>query len=267
MRQSDSFNQVRQEKRSLFQTLWNQFLQSPGLVAVLCFLTVAQGFFTLCAGPFAMTLIEKIGRFPDQRPIWSYFLAFACQLLAALPGWVSVAAFWNIRRNGSWKADITPEPKGLVWLKKVNTWVCAFGWVALFVYPAVTIAAGEYLPFSAVEIVFWLFVAMTAILLIRVTLVRVVLRQAGENITCCWTNTKLLPLLVLVLAVIAAGGILYGGFAPVFCLSVSLLAFGYGLLLGSYCLRMRRLDQAFAGLDAKAASRMADPFDDPYNRY
>lgn len=267
MKQSDLFNQVRQEKRSLFQNQWNQFLQSPGLVAVLCFLTVAQGFFMLCAGPFAMTLIEKIGRFPGQRPVWCYFLAFACQLLAALPGSVSVAAFWNIRRSGSWKADITPEPKGLVWLKKVNTWVCAVGWVALFVYPTVTIAAGEYLPFSAVEIIFWLFVAMTAILVIRVTLVRVVLRQAGENITCCWTNTRLLLLLILVLALIAAGGILFGSFAPVFCLSVSLLALGYGLLLGSYYLRMRRLDQAFAGLDAKAASRVADPFDDPYNRY
>lgn len=267
MKQSDTFNKLRQEKRSLFQTLWNQFLQSPGLVAVLCWLTAAQTFFTLCAGPFAMSLIEKIGRFPGQRPIWSYFLALVCQLLAALPGWVSVAAFWNIRRSGSWREDITPEPKGLVWLKKVNTWVCAFGWVALFVYPTVTIAAGEYLRFSAVEIIFWLFVAMTAILVIRVTLVRVTLRQAGENITCCWTSTKLLPLLIFVLAVIAAGGILFGGFAPVFCLSVSLLALGYGLLLGSYYLCMHKLDRQFVQLDAKAASRMADPFDDPYNRY
>ena len=267
MKQSDAFNQVRLEKRQLFQSHWNQFLHSGFLKAALCLLTGAQLIFTLCAGFFAMELIDIIARLPESGPFWSYLLALLSQILVAVPGWVTVAALWNIRRHGLWQGETVPEPAGLIWLKRVNKSVCAVGWIGLFCYPAATIAAGEYLHPGAVDVIFWLFVALTAILVIRITLVRVVLREAGENISCCWGNTKLLLPLIVVVLLLAAAAIVYGDFAPLFCGSVSLLLLSYGLVLGLYYRCMSALDRQFTQIDVKVAAKCKDPYDDPYSRY
>ena len=263
---TDSFALARQEKRQLFQQHWNAFIGSTTVLSALIFCSIAQGLFSIFSGSFIAALALNTGILRQEHPVWCDLVIFMIQLLISAPGCITVIGLWQIRHKTRWLSDTPPDITGLKWLRRVNLGVCILCGGALAMYPTIIIVAGEYLKEDAILQIFYLILAMTAWMIAGVSLIRTVLRNAEENITCCWANTGfILPLILVIAAAIAACLI----FTPVsllcsLCLSLLLLSYGYVLTL--YGLFIKKVAVIHETIDRKAIASRENP-DDPYNRY
>lgn len=263
---SDSFALARQEKRQLFQQHWNTFAGSVPVISALIFCSIAQGLFTVFSGSFIAALALNTGILRQEHPLWCDMVILLLQLLISAPGCITVAGLWQIRRKTRWLSDTPPDITGLKWLRRVNLGVCILCGGALAMYPTIIITAGEYLKEEAILQIFYLILAMTLWMIAGVWLIRTVLRNAEENITCCWADTGyILPLILVIAAGVAACLI----FTPVnllcsLCLSLLLLSYGYVLTL--YGQFIKKVAARHEAIDRKTIASRENP-DDPYNRY
>lgn len=263
---TDSFSQARQEKRLIFQQHWNAFIRSPLLLSALIFFSAAQGLFLIFSGDFILALALNTGILRPAHPFWCDIVVFALQLLVSAPGCIIGIGLWMTYRRTCWQADTTPNITGLRWIRRVNLAVCILCGGALALYPTIIINAGEYLKEEAILQIFYLILGLTALLIVGVTLIRTVLRNAEENITCCWANTRFVLPLILVMAAVVIAVMAFAPLTQPFYICLGLLGLSYGYLLTVYWLFLKKVAVKQEVIDRKAIASHENP-DDPYNRY
>ncbi len=263
---TDSFAQARQEKRQLFQQHWNIVVRSPILLSALIFFSAAQGLFLIFSGSFILELALDTGILRPVHPFWCDIVIFLLQLLVCAPGCITVIGLWKIRRSTRWQADVPPDVTGLRWIRRVNLAVCILCGGALAMYPTIIITAGEYLKEEAILQIFYVILGLTALLIAGVSLIRTVLRNAEENITCCWAETRFVLPLILVLAAAAAAVLILTPLNLLFSLCLGLLLLSHGYLLTVYWLFLRKVAMLHEAIDRKTIASHENP-DDPYHRY
>lgn len=263
---TDSFALARQEKRQLFQQHWNSFIASPRVLSALIFCSIAQGLFSIFSGSFIAALALSTGILRQEYPIWCDMVIFLLQLLVCAPGCITVIGLWQIRRKTHWLSDTPPDVTGLRWIRRVSLGVCILCGGALAMYPTIIITAGEYLKEEAILQIFYLILGLTALLIAGVFLIRTVLRNAEENITCCWSETRFVLPLILVLAAAAAAVLILTPLNLLFSLCLGLLLLSHGYLLTVYWLFLRGVAMLHEAIDRKTAASHENP-DDPYHRY
>lgn len=263
--EQDVFALAREQKRAAFARYWDLFLQSKRLLLALWLLTGAQAAFSLLAGAFVYDTAIAISLLGKHHALWCYFAVVGVQLLFCAPGWLTVAGLWLLRKHAHWGHNQTPNVQGIRYIRLANLCVCLVGGAALAVYPTVIITAGDYVSVPRLTHIFYIFLVMTVLFLICITLVRIVIRCAEENITCGWANTRMLFLLITVCA--AGGAVMW--FLPFhpFYPTVSVLCVAFGVVLSLYLHTLRRIQTQHAAIDAGAISSRRQPYDDPYRRY
>ena len=263
---TDCFAQARLEKRLIFQQSWNSFIQSPVLLAALIALTFAQGMLTVFYGSFLYEQAVYFGIIGSEPPVWCWLIIALLQLILSLPGWGIVAGLWRIRTKTRWHGDAITDISGVKLIKLFNTILTTFTGVTLAMYPTIIITAGEYLQEEPLFRLFYLLLSSSALFLLCVTFVRIVIRTAEENITCCWAEAKfLLPLIVTLLAVVAAV-FLFAPLFKLFYIAVALLSAAFSFLLILYWHFLRKVALQGAKIDRQAISSREDT-NDPYSRY
>lgn len=262
----EAFAEARKKKRQIFQTLWNDFLKRPALSSVLILYALSQMMFFLLSGLFVRDFAFAMDILQEDHPFWCDLVILALQILISLPGAVSCIGLFLLKGNGFWTETSPPDMRGYMLLKRSNSAISVLGGIALALYPTVIIATGEYLTEEAVSAVFSLFLAITALLVTSLTLIRPVLRRLEENIACCWADGKLLAPLLLALPLTAAVILVCIPLKALFCLTVIMLALSLELLLLLYWRFLKAASGAQEEIDRQVLSVRENP-DDPYNRY
>lgn len=263
---SDIFAQARKEKRLVFQENWNRFITSPQFLAAVIAYTAAQVLFFLFSGDFILRQGLFIGIATQLGSRVQGLIIAGIQILLSVPGGLFCAGLWLLRRKTRWNGEDSPDVSGIRLLRITNWGLTVVTGIALAIYPTVIINAGEYIKGAALYRVFYLFLAATLILIVSATLLRLVLRQAEENIICCWSEQRfVLPLLILFPVVILAV-LLFAKLMDLFFIAVILLAAVIFWVLLLYWLFLRKVGQIHQEIDRKAISSREDP-DDPYKRY
>lgn len=263
---TDSFAQARQEKRQIFQQHWNAFIGSPSVLCALIFCGIAQGLFLIFSGSFMMELALNTGILRQEHPFWCKLVIFGLQLLVSAPGCMMVVGLWRICRRTRWQTDAMPDITGLRLMRRVNLAVSILCGAALAMYPTIIISAGEYLKEEAILQIFYIILAMTVLLIVSVTLTRTVLRNAEENICCCWADTKFVLPLILVMAAVVIAVLAFTPLNWLFSLCLGLMALSFGYLLTLYRLFLRKVAAKQEAIDRKTIASRENP-DDPYLRY
>ena len=263
--EQDVFALAREQKRKAFAQDWDLFLQSKRLLLALWLLTGAQAAFSLLAGVFLYDTAIAIGLLGENHAVWCCFAVAGVQLLFCAPGWVALTGLWHLRKHARWGQSQTPDIQGVKYIRLANLSVCVAGGAAVAVYPTAIITAGDYVSQSQLTHIFYLFLSATLLFLVGITLVRIVLRCAEENITCGWANTRMLLLLSLIY--FAAGAAIWIlPFHP-FYPAAAALCFAFGILLLLYRHTLCRIRTQQEQIDAQAISSRRQPYDDPYRRY
>lgn len=262
----DAFARARQEKRLLFQQHWNSFVQSAHFLTAIILLSAAQGLFFLLSGSYIREFARQLSLIPEGTPLWSRLLMLAVQILVSIPGSLFCLGLWNVRRKTRWEGEHTPELSGLKLMQKVNFGVILVTGAALALYPTVIIQVGESFKKEDVYKIFYLFLISTILLIVSVTLIRLVLRGAEENISCCWSDGKyVLPLGLVYLTAVAAA-LIWAPLSSPFFIGVGLLAAAYLYVLLRYWLFLRKVGAAQAEIDRETIASRENP-NDPYQRY
>lgn len=263
---AESFSQARQQKRLIFQALWNRFVQGPLFLSAVLSVTVAQGFFLIFSGSFLLEQALLLGILGQNYPFWCNIIIFALQLLLSAPGCLFVTGLWHLRRHTHWKEESTPDCTGLKLMKWTNTALCAVTGIVLALYPTIIITAGEYLKQWQIYQLFYLLLSSSLLFVLCFCFVRPVIRTGEENITCCWAGTAwLLPLILAIAAVLAAVLWLLPLTKP-FYAALALLIAACGFLLSVYWSFLRRAAYEQAQIDQQVIAHREDP-NDPYSRY
>lgn len=259
------FAEAHQKKREVFIRYWNPFLQGKPLQFALYFYSVSQIVFAVFSGSYLRKLCLSTGLLLPNYPFWWNLILFAVQILVAVPGVLTGIGLWKQRAKGMWqeKADTS----GLNLIRKVNTGFCIFGGAALCLYPTVIIGAGQVLPQPAVMFIFYLFLTVTLLFLVCVSLLRVVLRSAEENVTCCWSNTQyIFPLILCLISAILAI-VLFLPLTEIFVIGAILWLLSVIVLLWLYLAVMTKISVAQQKIENDAIAKRRGAFDDPYTRY
>ena len=263
---TDCFAQARQQKRLVFQTHWNRFVQSPLFLSALIVLSIAQGLFTVFSGTFLHEQAVALRVIRQSHPLWCDLIVFVLQLIISAPGCVFAAGLWNIRRKTRWEEGSEPNLSGIKLLRRINYAVCLITGITLALYPTIIVTAGEYLPEKALLRLFYLLLASTALFILCVTLVRIILRTAEDNLSCCWTESRFVILLIVILILIAIGTLVFAPLSKPFYIALAVLAAAFAYLLIVYQIFLHRTSAEQAEIDQKAVSSRENP-DDPYLRY
>lgn len=262
---SDSFKQARQEKRQLFQARWNRFIENPFCYVLQVFLFAAQVMFLLSSAGFIRQQTIFL-TFIDENPsIWCEAVIWGVALFLSLPGFGFLAGLWKTCRKTRWQEDNTPDISGIKLIKLTNLLLCIVTGLMLALYPTIIVTAGEYLMEFRILRLFYLLLPFVLVFALCVTLVRIVIRKAEENITCCWADTGcLLPLILILAAVVAA--VLFFFKVTLFAVSIAALAAVYAAFLFCWWLFLKKTLIRQAAIDHKTIVSRENP-DDPYHRY
>ena len=259
---SESFADARQQKREIFQSRWNQFIQNGFCYVLLGLLLAAQVAVFLSAIGFLRQQIIFLSKPGRSHPLW-YDVAIA--LFLSLPGFGFWTGLWKICRNTRWHGDDLPDISGFKLIKLTNTIVWIISGMILALYPTIIITAGEYMMDYKILRLFYLLIPFVLLFAVCVSLVRIAIRKAEENLTCCWSDTGCLFPLVLILAGVVAAVLIFSERTLFFC-SVAALAAVYGAFLLCWWLFLRKTAIRQAAIDHKIIVSRENP-DDPYNRY
>ena len=231
----------------------------------LYFYSVSQMLFAAFSGSYLRSLCLSTGLLLPNYPFWWNLILVAVQMLVAVPGVLTGIGLWKQRTKGMWqeKADTS----GLNLIRKVNTGICIFGGAALCLYPTVIIGVGQVLPQPAVMFIFYVFLTGTLLFIVSISLTRVVLRSAEENVACCWSNTQyILPLILTLISAILA----IVAFLPLtepFIIAAILWILSAIVLLWLYLAVMTKISVAQQKIENDAIAKRRGAFDDPYTRY
>lgn len=261
-----AFACARQEKRLQFQKQWDIFVKSNSFFMALILLSIAQVVFFGLSGFFIWDFANQIRLLPKGMPFWSILMMFGAQLLVNAPGFLFCFGLWMIRRKTRWENQDTPDLSGIKWMQKVNFGVILVTGTALALYPTVIIQAGENFKEEDVYKIFYLFLVSTLLLIVSATLIRLVLRGAEENISCCWSDDKFVLPLILALAAVVPAILLWAPLKNPFYISAALLAASNAYVVFRYWLFLRKVGAAQAEIDRAVIASRENP-DDPYQRY
>lgn len=258
---SDSFGKARQEKREAFQKHWNQYVNNPFSYVLSVLLLAAQFLFFVSAIPYIRQQILFLTKLGEGHPIW-YETAIAAIL--SLPGVGFSAGLFRICRKTRWQGEAAPDASGFKLLKLTNILLCICTGIILALYPTIIITAGEYMMDYKLTRLFYLLLPFVFLFALCITLVRIVIKRAEENVTCCWSDTGCLLPLILVLLTTAVVAVIFG--KTLFFISVAALAAAYACIAIRWWLFLRKLSLCHAAIDQKTIARRENP-DDPYDRY
>lgn len=258
---SDSFAQARKEKREVFQTYWNQFIQNPISYVLLGLFLAAQVLFFLTSINFIRQEILFITKLKDNHPIW-YEVAIAAIL--SLPGVGFSAGLFRICRKTRWQGESTPDISGVKLIKLTNILLCIVTGITLALYPTIIITAGEYMMEDKLLRLFYLLLPSVVLFALCVSLVRIVIKRAEENITCCWSDTGCLLPLILILLAAAAAALIFG--KTLFFISAAALLAAYAAIAIRWWLFLKKTALRHAAIDQNTIARRENS-DDPYHRY
>ncbi len=259
------FAQARREKREVFIRSWNPFLRSIPVRIGLSVFSVSGLLTVLFSGSFLRKMCLASDLLQPGYPVWINWILLAIQLLIAVPMLLLTTGLWQVYAKALWQEQT--DVSGLQQIRSVNTGICIFTGIAMFFYPTVIIGLGELLPERAILFVFYLFLLMSVILVVCVTLLRAVLRRAEENISCCWANTQYILALLLVIFLLVLMIIFLLPLAEPFVLAWLLLMLATAFLLLLYYRVMMRISIAHDQIDADTIEKNRDIYDDPYTRY
>ena len=262
----DSFARARQEKRQLFQQQWNHFAQSPLFLSSLIFLSIAFILFAVFSGGFIREQAIALRIIGQKHPLWCEFVIAGLQLLIAVPEVLFALGLWKIRTQTRWQEDNEPNFSGFRILKWVNYAICIITGIMLAMYPTIIVAAGEYLKEDELIRLFYLLLSSTLLFVLCVTLVRIILRTAEENITCCWANSRFVLLLTVICVLLVPVILLFAPLSQPFYIALAVLSGGFSYLLFIYWRFLHKTAAAMNKIDHTAISSRENP-DDPYHRY
>lgn len=263
---SELFAKARQENRQIFREHWNGFIATPAVLAALITYTVLQGLVFVCSGGFVHRQAELIGLLGILPPTQEKLIILGVQIVLNLPGILFCVGFWCLRKKTRWEGDSTPNMIGVRLLRVTNWGLTGVTGLMLGLYPTVIIYSGDFLKQEELTRVFYIFLCSTALLAISATMLRLVLRNLEENISCCWAKTNWLLPLILVLGASIAAGFLFMKECFLFLVAAALWA---GALLWILCLYYRflsRVSKLQEAVDQKAIQTRGH-MDDPYSRY
>lgn len=261
-----SFAQARQDKRLIFQTRWNCLLNGPQLLAANIFYTAAQLLFFLFSGGFILDQALLIGLIASPTPGWQKLMILSVQILLSLPGFACCAGLWRLRKKSRWEEGITPDISGLRWMRITNFAVIFATGAALALYPTVIIGVGEYFREESVTRIFYLFLGSSLLLILSATLIRIVLRGAEENISCCWSDTRCVLALILVLIAALLAILIWAPLKKLFFIAAGLVVAANLYVLAVYLQFLKTVGKIQAEIDRAVIASRENP-DDPYNRY
>ena len=262
----DSFAQARQEKRLLFQQSWNHFVQHPLFLSAIIFVSVGFLLFFVFSGGFIheqATLLRIIGK---NHPLWCDFIIGGLQLLVSVPGILFAVGLWKIRFQTRCQEGSEPNLSGLQLLKRVNYVICIFTGIILALYPSIIIYSGEYLKDDELLHLFYILLSSTILFALCVTFVRIILRTAEENISCCWANSRFILLLSAILLIALTTILLFAPLSQPFYIALAVLIASFFYLLFIYWIFLHKTASAMNTIDQAAISNCENP-DDPYHRY
>ena len=262
---SDSFKQARQEKRKLFQTRWNLFIGTPFCYVLLALLLAAQMLFLLSSVGFIREQAVFLTVIQENHPLWCEAVIGGVAILLSLPGFGFLAGLWKICRKTRWQEDTVPDISGVRLIKVTNILLCIFTGLTVALYPTIIVTAGEYLMEFRLFRLFYLLMPFVALFALCVSLVRIAIRKAEENITCCWADTGCLLPLILILAATAAAVLMFFE-VSLLSLSIAALAAIYATFLFCWWVFLKKTLIRQAAIDHKTVAERENP-DDPYNRY
>lgn len=261
-----SFAQARQDKRLAFQTQWNRLLHSPQLLAVNLFYTVTQLLFFLFSGGYIQEQALFIGLIASPPPDWQKLMMLLVQVILSLPGFACCAGLWRLRKKSRWEEGTTLDISGLRWMKIANFAVIFVTGGALALYPTVIIGAGEYFREESITRIFYLFLASTLLLILSASLIRIVLRGAEENISCCWSDTRCVLALILVLIALLLAILIWAPLKKLFFIAAGLVIAANLWVLVIYLLFLKTVGKTQSEIDRAVIASRENP-DDPYDRY
>lgn len=261
-----NFSDARNQKRQVFQSRWNRWIAGPLCLILLVLLSGAQILFFVFSGNFIRFQAISLDFIREDHRLWVWGLIALGQVLCSAPGFVFLLGLWKICRKTRWQQDTIPDVSGIRLMKISNSVLCIVTGIFLFLYPTCIVTAGEYLNEAELFRLFYLLLSSSLLFFLLFCLVRPVLRQAEENITCCWTKTGLSPLLILLL--FAAGGAFLKLFplSNLFTVAAAALCILYGLFLLNYWVFLRKIAFTHAAIDQNTIAKLEN-FEDPYSRY
>ena len=261
----ESFAEARQQKRQIFQSRWNAFIQKPVGYIFLALLLVGQILFLLSSVGFIRQQAIFLALIKEKHPLWCEAVIGGIALLLSLPGFGFLIGLWKLCRKTRWNDDQMTDLSGIKLIKLTNILLCIFTGLILLLYPTILITAGEYMMEYRITRLFYLLLPFMILFVLCVSLVRIAIRKAEENITCCWSDAGCLFPLVLILAATAAA-VLYFCAPSLFTVSIAALAFLYAVCLFFWWLFLKKTVIRQAAIDHKTIASRENP-DDPYNRY
>ena len=262
---SYSFKQAQQEKRELFQSRWNRFIQNRAFYGLIILLLAGQILFLLSSVGFIREQAIFLTVIKENPPLWCEAVIYGIAILLSLPGFGIAAGLWKICRKTRWQEDTSPDISGVKLIKLTNILLCVFTGLILALYPTIIITAGEYLMEFRLFRLFYLLMPFVAMFAMCVSLVRIAIRKAEENIVCCWSDTGCLLPLILILAAIAAAVLLFFDLT-LFSVSIAALAAVYAAILMCWWIFLKKTLIRQAAIEHKAIASQSNP-DDPYSRY
>ena len=265
MQMSDSFKQARQEKREIFQHRWNHFVHNPFWYVFLMLFAAVQILFLVSSVGFIREQAIFLTFLKENPPIWCEAIVWGVALFLSLPGFGFWVGLWKTCRKTRWQDDITPDISGIKLIKLTNLLICIVTGLILALYPTIIVTAGEYLMEFRILRLFYLLLPFVIVFALCVSLVRIVIRKAEENITCCWADAGYLLPLILILAAVAAA-VLYFFEITLFTVSIAALAAVYAAFLFCWWVFLKKVLIRQAAIDHKTIVSRENP-DDPYNRY
>lgn len=257
----DSFAQARKEKREVFQTYWNQFIQKPLSYVLLGLFLAAQVLFFISSIDYIRQQLLYLTKLKENQAIW-YAVAIAAVL--SLPGVGFSVGLFRICRKTRWQGESTPDISGVKLIKLTNILLCIVTGITLALYPTIIITAGEYIMEDKLLRLFYLLLPSVVLFALCVSLVRIVIKRAEENITCCWSDTGCLLPLILILLAAAAAALVFG--KTLFFISAAALLAAYAAIAIRWWLFLKKTALRHAAIDQNTIARRETP-DDPYHRY
>ena len=253
----------RKEKEQAFQSRWDQFRKSPALLIALTVYTAAQGVFFLLAGWLVQDIAFQIGILHKGYPFWCYFVIIGVQLLLSAPGVLSSIGLFLLRKGETKEKQVF----GCRFLRGANISVSIAGGLALLLYPTIIIGVGEILPERSVLMLFRVFVAVTSLFSVSITVFRLILRFLEDNISCrraCSDHLFLTlliypPAVILTMLSLPVGVLAAAALLPVM-LSTEFLLFLYRRFIRDTSLALNEIDRR----SKLALQDRLDPYS-PYN--
>lgn len=219
---------------------------------------------------FAFPMIRDVafsaGLLQEGYPFWCNLLLALFALLTAVPGIVTFFGLLLLKCHYCAETTERPNLTGYHLIRIVFITVMILCGIAIALYPTIIIAAGEYRTEDQIISLFYIFLAVTWILLFGLIWIRPILRKLEENIICCWAEYGFLPSYMLLLPLFCV--------AVMICLPQSVPLWGtVGILTAAlevmafrYYRVIRQTAEQFDKIDANIQANSRNPYD-PYNLY